>query len=161
MRVVPICVLMGSNIQPEENMNAALRELSRVFSIKNVSCVWETSAVGSQGPNFLNAAVLAFTSMDLQSVKMDVLRPLEARMGRVRQADKNAPRTIDLDIVLYDGQVEDDALWKYAHVAVPVAELVPDVAHPESQRILKDTADEFLRRGVIKRRADVFCGLPE
>jgi 2-amino-4-hydroxy-6-hydroxymethyldihydropteridine diphosphokinase len=154
-----VCVLMGSNIRPEENMNAALRSLSAVMRIENVSCVWETPAVGSQGPNFLNAAVLAVTHLELETLKDCVLRSLEADMGRVRQADKNAARTIDLDIVLYGGQVVDEHLWSYAHLAVPVAELAPEVEQPGSGLRLREVAQAFLERGAIRPRPDVFCGL--
>ncbi len=102
-----VCLLLGSNIQPELNLPLAVATLRRQLSILQVSRVWESPPEGAGGPNFLNAALLARTPHDQVILKSEILTPLEARMGRVRSADKNAPRPIDLDIILFDGQIMD------------------------------------------------------
>ncbi len=56
-------------------------------------------------PNFLNAAVLIETDLTAAELKEQVLQVIERELGRVRTADKNAPRTIDLDIALFGDQV--------------------------------------------------------
>jgi 2-amino-4-hydroxy-6-hydroxymethyldihydropteridine pyrophosphokinase len=99
-----VCLLLGSNIQPEHNLPLAIDQLQNYLKLLRISRVWETASVGSAGPNFLNAAILAHTSLNQKSLKLKILRPLEARMGRVRSADKNAPRPIDLDIILLTGR---------------------------------------------------------
>jgi 2-amino-4-hydroxy-6-hydroxymethyldihydropteridine diphosphokinase len=115
------CLLLGSNIRPEHYLPLAVRRLHDLMAVIRVSPVWETHAVGSDGPNFLNAAVLVRTDLEPQALKEQVLRPLEAQLGRLRGADKFAPRTIDLDVLLWDDQVVEPALWQQAHAAVPAA----------------------------------------
>jgi len=121
------CLLLGSNIRAEENLRLAVRRLQERTDVLRVSSVWESTAVGSDGPDFLNLAMLVFTPLEAAALKTQVLRPLEAEMGRVRSADKNAPRPIDLDIIVFDGEPVDELLWKYAYRAVPAAELLPDL----------------------------------
>ena len=66
---------------------------------------WETQAVGSPGPNFLNTAVKITTGLEMSALKLSVLRSVEQELGRVRTSDKNAPRTIDLDIIVFDDEI--------------------------------------------------------
>jgi 2-amino-4-hydroxy-6-hydroxymethyldihydropteridine diphosphokinase len=148
------CLLLGSNIRPEHNLSLAIDELKNHLAIQQVSRVWETPSVGSAGPNFLNAAVLILTPLKQQALKLDVLSPLESKMGRVRSANKNAPRTIDLDIILFDGKVLDRDLWHFAHRAVPVAEIQPDL-RLASGEALKNIAVNFISEGSIRLRTDV------
>lgn len=137
-----VCLLLGSNIQPERNLPLAVRELPQAvrglgeqLTILRASSVWESRAVGSPGPNFLNAALLCQTSLGAEALKWRVLRPLEARLGRVRNKDKNAPRPIDIDIITVDGRLHDPLLWQYSFRAVPVAELLPDLTSEKGERL--------------------------
>jgi 2-amino-4-hydroxy-6-hydroxymethyldihydropteridine diphosphokinase len=126
-----LVVLLGSNIAPELNLPRAVEMLREPLGIQSVSNVWETSAIGSDGPDFLNAAILFESQFSPQVIKQNILRPAEAALGRVRTSDKNAPRTIDLDVVVWGPHTLDKDIWQYAHAAVPVAELVPDLRrHP-------------------------------
>ena len=127
-----VCLLLGSNIKPEANIPAAVALLRQELRVIKVSSLWETEAVGSDGPNFLNLALLAETPLDAASIKQRIINQVETRLGRQRTADKNAPRTIDLDIILFDDQLFEPQLWQFAHVAVPVAELLPDYPEPAS-----------------------------
>jgi len=136
------CLLVGSNIQADENLRLALGRLQEWVVIQGTSSVWETAAVGSEGPDFLNLALLVSTPLDAAELKLQVLQPLEARMGRVRSADKNAPRPIDLDIIVFDGETVDGLLWKHAYRAVPVAELLPDL-RSDSGETLKQAAERL------------------
>lgn len=120
------CLMLGSNIRPEENLQQALYLLREQVSIQKISSVWKTPAVGSPGPDFLNAAILVQTDLGARELKDSVLRPLETKLGRVRVEDKNAPRTIDLDIIIFDDVLLDDALWHQAYLAVPISELLPE-----------------------------------
>ncbi len=137
-----VCLLLGSNIQPERNLPLAVRELplavqqlGEQLTILRASSVWESPAVGSRGPNFLNAALLCQTSLAAEALKWQVLRPLEARLGRVRNRDKNAPRPIDFDIITVDGRLYDPILWQYSFRAVPVAELLPDLKSETGEKL--------------------------
>lgn len=90
---------LGSNIEPEANLPAAVRLLAQMTRLTVVSRVWETTPVGLSGQaNFLNAAVVVETDLPALALKHEVLEVIERQLGRVRQADKNAPRPIDLDI---------------------------------------------------------------
>lgn len=124
-----VCLLLGSNIRPEENLPRAVELLAGRIQLLACSHAWQTSAVGSPGPDFLNAALLAQTTLPARALKQQILRPVEAQLGRVRTSDKNAPRTLDVDIVAWDGRVSDSDLWQRVHMAVPVAELLPGLMH--------------------------------
>ena len=129
-----VCLMLGSNIRPEENLKQAIHLLRKQVSVDKISSVWKTPAVGSPGPDFLNAAVLMRTDLDAAEIKESILRPLETKLGRVRVEDKNAPRTIDLDIIIFDGLLMDEDLWHQAYLAVPISELLPD--YPSQEGIL-------------------------
>ncbi len=121
------CLLLGSNIEPERNLPRTVDLLRQEMTVLRASSVWQTPPIGTAGPDFLNMTLLVSTPFEQQALKEKVLRPLEARMGRVRSADKFAPRPIDLDIVVFDGKVVDPDLFTYAHRAVPVSELLPNL----------------------------------
>jgi len=145
---------MGSNIQPERNLPLAVKQLGRYLTILQASSVWESPAVGTRGPNFLNAALLCQTPLGAQALKWQVLRPLEARLGRVRNQDKNAPRPIDFDIISVDGQVIEPGLWQYSFRAVPVAELLPDLSL-ETGESLAETARKLMVELPLMQRRDL------
>ncbi|HRN50523.1 MAG TPA: 2-amino-4-hydroxy-6-hydroxymethyldihydropteridine diphosphokinase [Anaerolineales bacterium] len=132
---------LGSNIEPAHNLqqavatlrNAALPGHTRLLA---VSSAWSSPARGTQGPQFLNAAAKLTTQLDPEALKLQVLRPLEAAQGRVRTADRNAPRTLDMDLLVYDGQEIDAEIWQAAHIALPLSELLPELAAPDSRETL-------------------------
>ena len=144
-----VCLSLGSNIEPAENLSAAVYLLREQTTVLAVSRAWRTAAVGMSGPDFLNAAVLVLTERSIQSLKDCVLRRIEARLGRVRSEDKYTPRTIDIDILLYDNQVVDPELWALAHLAQPVAELLPDLTVPGSGKTLDQVARSLVKQSGI------------
>lgn len=141
-----IFVLLGSNIDKERNIREAVGFLRKRCRVASVSEVYETCPVGLiQQPTFLNVALLIESSLSATSFRDDVLRLLESLFGRVRTSDKNAPRTIDADIILYDRyifdlddshHIPDPELLIHRHVAVPIADLDPEFVHPESGETL-------------------------
>lgn len=149
------CLLLGSNIAPEHNLPRAVALLRRHVEVSGASRVWETPAVGSSGPNFLNAAVLARTHLDPGELKRLVLSAIEQDLGRVRTADKNAPRPIDIDIVAWNGQVTDPDVWRYAHAAVPVAEVLPGNLHPAQGETLAQAAARLRQSNPIRLVGDL------
>lgn len=152
---IEACLLLGSNIQPEHHLPKAVSLLDEHLFIQGVSSVWETPAVGAKGPNFLNAALLVHTSFNQQDLKMEILRPLEAHLGRRRSADKFAPRTIDIDVVTWDSQPIDEDLWRFAHTAVPVAELLPGLRSTSHTETLSLAAIRLFWANPIRQRQDV------
>lgn len=161
-----VFVALGSNIDPVSNLKAAVRALAARCRLVAVSRTYETAPVGRPDqPYYLNAAVLVETTKSAVELKDRVLRAIEVDLGRVRTADKYAPRTIDLDIVLFGDQVlevggrhvPDPDLLRHAHVAVPVAELDPEYIHPEAGQTLCEIAASTSRDGLVVR-ADVVLG---
>lgn len=148
-------ISLGSNINPAENIRRAVALLREHAEILALSACYETSAVGSDGPNFLNMTVILLTGLDIAGLKTQVLGPIENRLGRVRTEDKNAPRTIDLDIVVFDEQVIDEDLWRRVHLALPLSELLPDLKHPESQQPLREVARRLLEQDAVIPRPEL------
>ena len=149
-----VCLLLGSNIQPEKNIVEGVNLLRARATLVCSSSVWETPSEGAAGPNFLNLSLLITTPLPADELKETILRPIEAQLGRVRSADKNAPRPIDLDIVFFDGHLLDPTLWLYAHRAVPVAEIFPEVRSDQGL-LLKNVAAQLAKTNPIRLRADV------
>lgn len=150
-----IYISLGSNIQPEENLPYAVVMLNRFGQVITVSSVWETAPVGTAGPSFLNAAVLFQASHPPALLKSMVLRRIELEMGRRRTFNKYAPRPIDLDILIADGTIIEPGIWSRAHLAVPLAELLPDLIHPETGKKLDQIAEELCQPEVIHARPDI------
>ena len=145
-----ICLLLGSNIHPEANIRAAVRLLGNSCTIEKISSVWETSAMGSPGPNFLNLAILLKTDASAAEFKENTIRIIEKDLGRVHLKDKNAPRTIDIDIIVFDNEVIDPSVWSTTHVALPVAELLPDLVNPHNQLKLNSIAERLSQENPAK-----------
>ncbi|RPJ26898.1 MAG: 2-amino-4-hydroxy-6-hydroxymethyldihydropteridine diphosphokinase [Chloroflexi bacterium] len=134
---------LGSNIQPEVNLPRAIELLRQYGEIVKVSSVWESEAVGSDGPNFLNACVLLVTPITETELKEKIIHPIEVKLGRKRSADKNAPRTIDIDAILFDDHSLNNKFWKQAFVVIPLAEIYSDYQNPLTQENILQTAVRF------------------
>lgn len=145
---------VGSNIEPEIHLPRAIQLLRRHGEILAVSSPWESHAVGG-GPNFLNACVLIHTALDFESLKTEIVHPIEAALGRARSADKNAPRTIDVDITMIDGQAISLEKWDNPFVIVPMAEIAPDCIHPTLQIKMTEAARQAHAQAWIKKRSHV------
>ncbi len=146
---------LGSNIEPRPNLRKAIDLLGERGEIREFSSVWESKAVGSAGPNFLNLCMRYEASTDEEDLKRLVLLPIETSLGRVRTTDKNAPRTIDIDILVADGRPVNPRRWTHAFVVVPLAELLPDFKHPLSGQSLGQAAAAAVAETWIVRRADI------
>jgi 2-amino-4-hydroxy-6-hydroxymethyldihydropteridine diphosphokinase len=146
-----VVLLIGSNIEKERNMPAAVRLLATVMTVLATSSVYESVPVGTLAqPAFWNAAVLVEWAADAVTLK-EQLSGIEQQLGRVRVADPNAPRTIDLDITLFGDQVfeyagrqiPDPDLVVYAHIAVPSAEIIPTWRHPVTHETIATIAENL------------------
>lgn len=143
-----VLVSLGSNINPEHNLKAAVQRLASRFRLRAVSPVYETTPVGkTDQPDFMNAAALVETDLDAAELKQ-ALQAIEQELGRVRTEDKNAPRTIDLDISLFNDQalevgsrrIPDPDILRHPHIARPLADLAPQLRHPETGQTLQAIA---------------------
>ncbi|MFA7320679.1 MAG: 2-amino-4-hydroxy-6-hydroxymethyldihydropteridine diphosphokinase [Dokdonella sp.] len=136
---------LGSNIEPEQHLRAAIAALHAQFGDLLVSSVHRTEAVGFDGPAFLNLAVGLDTDWTPQQLDR-WLHALEDRHGRRRDVERYSSRTLDIDIVLFgdlivDGpghlQIPRDEL-KHAFVLAPLAEIAPFARHPQSGRSISE-----------------------
>ena len=163
-----IIISIGSNIDKEINLPLAVQLLAQQCTLVAASPVYETVPVGLiDQANFFNAAVLVETDLDALQFKHQVLIPIEQQLNRVRTDDKNAPRTIDLDISLYNDEIKDidqkhhvpdPDLLKFPHVAIPIADLAPDMPHPETAEPLKSIATRLMSKtdeNVLWPRPDI------
>lgn len=153
-----VCLSLGSNIEAKVNIPRAVELLNEHLTILKVSSVWESASADCCYPDFLNLSMLVSTSLEARPLKQQLLRPLEARMGRVRTADKNAARPIDIDIILYDGKVLDPDLWRQVYLAIPISELFPDIQAKNGERLI-DVAMRLRRSNYIKLRKDISISL--
>lgn len=145
---------IGSNIKPEIHLPQAIKMLHQHGEIQAVSTPWESHAVGG-GPNFLNVCVLIETALDFEGMKREIVHAIESALGRVRGMDKNAPRIIDVDIIMIDGQAISLEKWSNPFVIVPMAEIAPDCIHPALQTKMSEAADRALKQTWIQKRSDV------
>lgn len=140
---------IGSNISPAKNVRAALRELARQTCLAGISTIYCTEAIGRPGqPSYFNGVAEIETDLGPAQVKHALLRPLEDKLWRIRTQDKYAPRTIDLDLIVYGDQVLDDGdlrlpdpdILERPFLAIPLAELAPGLVLPGVARRIADIA---------------------
>jgi 2-amino-4-hydroxy-6-hydroxymethyldihydropteridine diphosphokinase len=148
------CLSLGSNISPERHLVEAIRRLRDYGQVRDVSSAWESHAVGSDGPDFLNVCVVFAVDATPAEVKRNVLDAIESELGRTRTGDKYAPRTIDIDIVMDNGRALNLELWSHAFVVLPMSELQPEASHPLTGRRLADEAASAQATTWIRRRPD-------
>jgi 2-amino-4-hydroxy-6-hydroxymethyldihydropteridine diphosphokinase len=150
---------LGSNIEPKKNLPRSIGLLRQYAPIYAFSAIWETPSVGEAGPNFLNGVVCIGSHLQPEELKYQVLRPVEAKLGRVRTSDKYAPRPIDIDILVVNKSVFTEDVWRYAYLAVPLAELFPDLRHPKSGQTLAEVAEQLCNATKIRLRPDISLGM--
>ena len=148
---------LGSNIEPKKNLPEAIELLKQYGELAAVSSAWETEPVGSDGPNFLNAAALFLTPLTIHDLKNKILRGIEEKLGRQRNSDKNSPRTIDIDILVFNGQLVESELWNFAHLAVPLAEIYPTFAQEDTNLTLKEAARQLRETYFVHRTPGVLA----
>lgn len=144
---------LGSNIEPQQHLRAALDALRERFGELLVSPVYRTPAVGFEGPDFLNLAVALDSDLDPAALNQ-WLHALEDRLGRRREVPRFSSRTLDVDIVLFDGLVLNGPgnlelprgeLVKHAFVLRPMADIGAELVHPLLGRTLAQLWCEFPR----------------
>ena len=136
---------LGSNIEPQRHLRAALAELRQRFGEIAVSPAYRSQSVGFDGADFVNLAVGLDTELAPAALN-DWLHALEDRHGRRRDVPRYADRTLDVDIVLYDDLVLDGPghlqiprhELRHAFVLQPLADIAPALKHPRSGRSMAE-----------------------
>jgi 2-amino-4-hydroxy-6-hydroxymethyldihydropteridine diphosphokinase len=154
------CLGLGSNVDPEWNLRRAIRTLRRAIAVEAVSTAWESPAVGGDGPDYINAALLVRTAQSKEWL-MARLKEIEDQLGRVRNPRRPARLTIDIDLLVFDREFFEDDLWTQAYRAVPVAELLPDLCCPSTGETLSHLANRLATSSPIKPRPEILAGSPQ
>lgn len=140
---------VGSNINAEGNVRRALHRLAREVRVVGISTVYRTQALDRPGPpEFYNCVVEVETQIPPAELKRVVLRRIEQELGRVRARDQYAPRTIDLDLLIYGDLVittpqlviPDPEIARRPFLAIPLYELAPELVLPGSGQPIKQVA---------------------
>lgn len=127
MKLNKVIIGAGSNIDPNQNIKEAQNALANYLNLIKTSALIETEPIGcSNQNNFLNCAFLVETEMGSATLK-SWLKDLENRMGRIRTENKNGPRTIDLDIVVWNGEVVDSEVYEREFLRNSINELLPEL----------------------------------
>jgi len=137
--VARVYLSLGSNIEPQRHLPAAIRELRERFGALSVSPAYRGAAIGFDGAEFVNLAVGLDTGLSPEALN-NCLHALEDRHGRRRDVPRYADRMLDIDIVFYDDQVLDGPghlkiprkELQHAFVLRPIADIAPDFRHPVS-----------------------------
>ena len=152
---------LGSNLgDRSKNLSGAIERLSRIGMTGAISAIYETKPWGVDGyqPRYLNQVAAVNTTLDPLEVVAELLG-IEHSLGRIRQ-EKNAPRTLDLDLLLHGESVVDASgvavphprLHERAFVLVPLAEIAPDIIHPVLNQTIFELAEAADRSGVSLMR---------
>ncbi len=140
-----LALSLGSNIDREKHLEFAIRGLADLLGELDISPVYETRAVGFDGPDFYNLVVVAETELQLDAL-VEKIRLIETAAGRVRGEKRFASRNLDIDVLLYgNADLRDQGrdiprgeIDHAAYVLKPLADVLPQGLHPVSGRSFID-----------------------
>ncbi len=132
-----VFVSLGSNINKEYHIKAALTAFAEHFTHIVTSPVYETPALGFDGPAFYNLVVKFNSELDLYTL-IDLLKDIEQHCGQTTQRESFQSRGLDIDLLLFGNTIEfsrnvelpSSDIVKYPFVLKPLAELCGNHEHP-------------------------------
>ena len=145
-------IALGANLgEPEKALLEAVKRIGEEdgIALKKCSSFYKTEPIDSTGPDYVNAVLEVQTTLTPEDLLRKLLE-IEQEFGRERPAGiHNAPRTMDLDLLLYEGEIRSGTFLTLPHprmherafVLVPLCEISPEVEIPE-----KGKAKSFLPR---------------
>lgn len=154
---------LGSNVEPKKHLQLGIRELGKQFGVLELSNIYQSAAVGFDGDDFLNLVARVQTHIEPLELK-HMLNEFEDQHGRKRDVPKFSDRTVDIDILLYDERILDDAhmvlprreITSFAHVLKPLADLAPDLLHPGNGESIADLWQAFPKMDLQLRQLKNF-----
>lgn len=134
---VEVLLSLGSNIDREFHLCAALDALTEAYGDIAMSPVYESSAVGFDGDAFFNMVVAIKTDEPLDAVNQR-LKYIEDVCGRDRSQPKYSSRSLDIDVLTYGDahgvvsgiELPRDEVYRHAFVLKPLADLRPEMVAP-------------------------------
>ncbi len=142
---VTVYLGLGSNLgDRQENLKKALEFLAQRLRMGKVSAIYDTDPLGDTNqPRYLNMVCQAFTMLAPEGL-LALVKGVESKMGR--KGKSGAPRSIDIDILLYgnlvmttpDLTIPHPRMHERAFVLVPLAEIAPDLVHPVKNKTIKE-----------------------
>ena len=145
-----IYLSLGSNVERYKHITAALDALEHLLGYLTISSVYESKSIGFDGSNYFKLVVGAQTHLAIVELS-DVLKRIEDENGRKRSGPKFSPRTLDIDILTYGDFVGSEGgielpraeITKNAFVLLPLAEIAPQVRHPQLQKTYGELWQEY------------------
>jgi 2-amino-4-hydroxy-6-hydroxymethyldihydropteridine diphosphokinase len=145
-----VYVAAGSNIDPLRNLRAALVGLERSYKPLRVSPAYRNKAVGFEGDDFVNLVVGFNTNDSLEHVRAR-LQQIETDCGRPSDAPKWAPRSMDLDILLFGDEIRNEPgltvprpdLVRRPYMLKPIVDIAPNRRHPTLHRTMRELWNAF------------------
>lgn len=142
---------LGSNVNPRQNLEQALKEIFSKYLVQGVSHVYETSPVGySNQTDFWNMAVAVFTYEKPEKMRFWFAN-LEKKAGRKKSKKSFGPRILDVDLIAWKNLVRKSKTFRLPHpdiatkafVLFPLLEISPTWVHPETQKPIIESAASF------------------
>jgi 2-amino-4-hydroxy-6-hydroxymethyldihydropteridine diphosphokinase len=147
-----VYVAVGSNLNAEHNVTLAVNELDREFSGVRFSPWYRNRAVGFEGEDFINLVAGFTTDLPVDDV-LSRLHKIEGLCGRPRDAPRWAPRSMDIDVLIYGDLVRSEPrlklprpdLLERAYMLGPLADLAPELIHPTAKLTIRELWERFDR----------------
>jgi len=146
--VAQVYLGIGSNIDREISIRQGLTGLQSCYGELQISPIYESEAYGFDGDAFYNLVIGFETNLEIEAIEMQ-LKEIETQSGRKKGASSYCPRTLDIDLLLYDDLVSEEHylpradVVKYAFVLKPLCDIAPELIHPVEKKSIKVLWQEF------------------
>jgi len=148
---------VGSNIDTEKNIEKSLLLLKKQVKVSKVSTFYRTRPLEEKVQNdFYNGIFEIYTDCDARKLKFTILNSVESECHRERSHDKYAPRTIDLDLLLFgdlvmrekDLYIPDPEIYNRSFIAIPLYELDRKLVMPDTHQSIYEIKKTFAPNGL-------------
>lgn len=154
-------VSVGSNIEPERYIEAALGLLMDRVLVTAASRFYHTEAIGRpEQDHYVNGVFEIRTDLPASEVAPVILRPIETQLGRIRSQDKFAPRTLDLDLILYNNVSMCTPHLKLPHPDIERAFVLGPMLELLTREALDHPCKQLMLDSLSSRQVPKTIGMP-